>query len=571
MSSPSQPQAAGTTTATKPTVVSVNLCVGRTLAQNKLQIPAQSFTVFVGPNNSGKSLVLREIHLFVREGQQQRDRHILDSVEFRKPDDVQQEIDRVRLPSGNLRRLPEGNIYVGRPNDYRQLAETQLKAALSDPQANIAVFCYAYLQYRMLFLDGRTRISLVLEQDAGDLQQTPQNTLQTLFSDDDKRENVRNILHDAFGDHYVIDPTRIGRLRIRMATSAPPSSEVERGIHQASVDFHASATPIEDLSDGVKAFTGIMSEIMAGDPSLILIDEPEAFLHPSLSFKLGKQIALQARGTGKSVFASTHSESFLRGCIQSGAPVNIVRLTYRGGEATARLLEHRDLTKLMRNPILRSSRPIQGLFSEFVIVCEADADRAFYEEINERLALVSDDRTIPNCLFINAHNKETIPIILGPLREMGIPAAGVVDLDVLKERTDWSKYLKAAGIPGIQHQGLGNQRHQIVEQLNIADSDWKRNGGIYVLNGANLDAAKNTLETLSAYGIFIVPGGEVETWLGHLCATGKGPGWLEKVFEKMGEDPKDARYLNPSVGDVWDFIGGIKAWMFAAKKKGIPD
>jgi hypothetical protein len=37
----------------------------------------------------------------------------------------------------------------------------------------------------------------------------------------------------------------------------------------------------------------------------------------------------------------------------------------------------------MRNPLLRSTGVLSGLFYEFVIVTEADADRAFYQEIND--------------------------------------------------------------------------------------------------------------------------------------------------------------------------------------------
>ena len=36
------------------------------------------------------------------------------------------------------------------------------------------------------------------------------------------------------------------------------------------------------------------------------------------------------------------------GCIQSGAPINIVRLTYRDSVATARLLTSQELLPLMR-------------------------------------------------------------------------------------------------------------------------------------------------------------------------------------------------------------------------------
>ena len=355
-----------------------------------------------------------------------------------------------------------------------------------------------------------------------------------------------------------------------MSQSAPPLPEIERGIDERAVRFHGSAALIDSKSDGVKAFSGIICEIVAGDPNIVLIDEPEAFLHPSLSFKLGKQVALQIRGANKCVFASTHSESFLRGCIQSGAPVDIVRLTYRGGKATARLLPHKELVRLMRNPMLRSTRPMQGLFAEFVVVSEADADRALYEEINERLSLFNDSRSIPNCLFLNAQNKQTVSTIVAPLRRMGIPAAVIVDLDVLKDGDGWKKLLRAANVPTLQHQALSNERIQIVRQLDLADPDWKRNGGIAVLEGESNEAASNLLQVLADYGVFIVYSGELESWLSHLGATNHGPQWLMAAFEKMGENPDDEQYLNPGEGDVWGFIGRIRDWMVAHDRKGIP-
>jgi AAA15 family ATPase/GTPase len=112
----------------------------------------------------------------------------------------------------------------------------------------------------------------------------------------------------------------------------------ERGWHNEAVLFHSKAMLIRDASDGVKAFVGIISEIVAGDPIVLLIDEPEAFLHPAIAFSLGKEIAATTIGSQKRVFVSTHSPTFVMGCIQSGAPINIVRLTYKNGVPTARLL-----------------------------------------------------------------------------------------------------------------------------------------------------------------------------------------------------------------------------------------
>jgi hypothetical protein len=53
--------------------------------------------------------------------------------------------------------------------------------------------------------------------------------------------------------------------------------------------------------------------------------------------------------------------------------------------------------------MLRSVGVLEGLFYNYVIVGEADADRAFYQEINERLPAA-------------------IPKIIEPLRKLGIPS-----------------------------------------------------------------------------------------------------------------------------------------------------
>jgi hypothetical protein len=124
---------------------------------------------------------------------------------------------------------------------------------------------------------------------------------------------------------------------------------------------------------------------------VVLIDEPEAFLHPSLAFQLGKEISGIASTAHKSVFVSTHSSQFVMGCIQSGAPVNIVRLTYRSSVATTRVLKSAEVLKLMRNPLLRSTGVVNGLSYEFVVVTESDTDRAFYQEVNERLLRSGSD------------------------------------------------------------------------------------------------------------------------------------------------------------------------------------
>jgi hypothetical protein len=98
----------------------------------------------------------------------------------------------------------------------------------------------------------------------------------------------------------------------------------------------------------------------------------------------------------------------------------------------------------------------------------------------------------------------------------------------------------------------------------------KRHGGIAILQPQDREAAQNLLGQLADYGIFVVPGGEPESWMKHLGVVGHGPSWLIGIFERMGEDPASPDYIRPSEGDVWEFLSKIKAWLINAGRKGIP-
>ena len=508
-----------------------------------------------------------------KNGQRVVTSRILDHAEFASLDlqSAQAAVDAIRVKPNFGEALQVNHILVGKRGHRAQVQESALLSLLQTPNSNPPALAQQYLSYNTLMLNGSTRISLVVQQQAGDLQQPPHTSFQVLFRDDAKRLALRQTMSEAFGTHLVVDPTNLGQLRLRLSSTAPVDHRQERGIDDDSVRFHGAALPIEQASDGVRAFAGIMLEVTAGDPKVILIDEPEAFLHPALAFKLGKEIARSTSGSEKRLFVSTHSPQFVMGCIQSGAPVNIVRLTYRAGVATARVLPSTELVKLMRNPLLRSTGLLSGLFYEFVVVTESDADRAFYQEINERLLANRPDDGIPSCLFLNAQNKQTVQMLIRPLRQLGIPAAAVVDVDVVKDGGQtWTDLLSGAHIPSATHQSLASLRSAIKTLFDISDKDMKRDGGIDILSGTDKEAANNLFDQLADYGVFVVRGGELESWLRHLGAAGHGPPWLIDIFEKMGEDPATATYVLPAPGDVWEFIASIRKWLAKPDRKGIP-
>ncbi len=549
----------------------IRLKFGSTPSKPKLEFDTTPVTIFVGPNNSGKSKILQEIQQFCQNGQESVNNVLLENIEFNGVGDPETVIAELTLPSNKGEFLQPGHIIYGKGGWRNQVNRQNLITWLSNPNKKNN-FCPYYTSFNTLRIDGGSRINLIIQQPAGDLQAHPSNHLAVLFRNDELRKDVRRIVFDAFKKYFVIDPTNLGHLRIRLSEIEPDTDLLERGIHQEAIDFHNQALDISIASDGVKAFTGIIISIAAGDPKITLIDEPEAFLHPSLSYKLGKEVSNKVKDSQKSLIVSTHSSNFLMGCIQSGTPINVIRLTYSNNIATARALPSEKVLKLMKHPLLRSTGVLNGLFYEFVIVTESDADRAFYQEINERLLQFEPDKGIPNCLFINAQNKQTVHEIIRPLRELGIPCAGIVDVDIIKEGgAVWTSFLNGGFIPDLTIQSTAIARTRIKQFFDNSGTDFKRNGGVDALQGQEKEACTNLFDQLAEYGLFVVRGGELECWLKSLGATGHGPKWLIQIFEKLGDDSSSPNYIRPDDKDVWNFISDIKKWLINGSKKGIPE
>jgi hypothetical protein len=257
---------------------------GRAPGIPAISIPTTPVTVFVGPNNSGKSKVLTEVEQFCRIGRKDASAVILEELTFSglAPDKAAEAIEHLKQAPNPGESLQIDHIFIGSRYGRQQLHLGSLIQFVQEPSGNIQAFCQSFLTHSTLMLDGRNRINLVNQQDAGDLQRPAQSSFQVLFRDDARRREVRRVVSEAFGSYFVIDPTSLGQLRIRLSRREPINDLEERGIHAEAVRFHADAQLIDYASDGVKAFTGIVTELMAGDPRVLLIDEPEAFLHPSL-------------------------------------------------------------------------------------------------------------------------------------------------------------------------------------------------------------------------------------------------------------------------------------------------
>jgi predicted ATPase len=546
-----------------------------------LEFDTTPITVFVGPNNSGKSKLIREVFEQVTQGHVASGKLVADEIILRQftQDEALAAIEEFTLALNPGEVVQPGHVVVGRQGARTQMHLESMVQAFSQFNEMASndwrkqSLASQLLRYKVRMLDGQGRLALSNDQPFGDLMAPAQSSFQAIWRDDGLRSSLREIVFDALGEHLTFDPTYAGQIRLRLSQQAPQDADEEQALTARSRDFHSQGILMTTgASDGARAFCGIMAEVMAGKPDLLLIDEPEAFLHPTLSFKLAKNLAKQMVGSSKRLFVSTHSPNFLMGCVSAGVPVTVVRLTYRNRVATARILPSEELTVLMRTPLLRSANVLSALFYENAVITEGDCDRAFYQEVNERmLAANVPDRGIPNCIFLNGTGKTQIATIKAALRNFGIPAAGIYDIDFIKDGgAEQSKRLKAASVPQGSRDGLNATRTAVKTTLDATGQNYKRAGGISLLDGAELETAKLYLRTLADYGIFVIPNGEIESWLREFGIGGHATEWLVPMFERLGSDPEAANYVQAGYGDVWDFLQGIRDWLLNPNRAGIP-
>lgn len=547
---------------------------------------ASPVTVIVGPNNSGKSLALREIMVWAQG--EDRERMVIEEVEVEWPSDAEAALEELRPfetppPAGEAAQANSimlAPFKVDGDNQGRYWLdkgplENQLPLPAGQPAPpwlrSQVLKCFAAR------LDGRTRFELMQQRPFHDLQEPPQHHLSALFLDDALRLRVRAMVEKAFPDrHFVIDPSHGGQFRVRMSDRPPTDNAEERGWDERAVNFHGKAALIEELSDGLVCFTGLVAAAISLPHRILLVDEPEAFMHPPLARQLGTNLALLTKERNASLVAATHSAEFLMGCIASGVEVTIVRLTYEAGIASTRMLVPSELKGLIRDPLLRSTDALSGLFHRGVVVGESDHDRAFYEEINRRL--VDDaERGTTDTFFTNAQNWQTIPRIIGPLRKLGVPAAAIIDLDVIcDKKAEWNKFYKLMNIDQTTIDALDQLRLEVRSALNAlpvdANNPSYKKTGISSLNATQKRKAKRLFKDLGKYGIFVVEIGELEGWLASLKlnkSRGKG-GWIVKAFETLGSSPDAKGYVGPGKTDVWAFVDRIASWINDPSRAGLP-
>src|ERR1043166_4889494 len=362
------------------------------------EIKPQGLILIVGPNSSGKTQFLRDVHQSILGTP--RKLVVARAVGIKKPHAFDALVDALS-EEGYLRReiAQDGRVLLkirtsalggstGIPPevDYSSASSWfdsfQEGKTSSSSQQFLSIFGGMLLT--ALFLPNR--LTTANQTGSYDYEtQPPSNDLQALYYSSDARKQLENDVRATFRRAIWVDPTRGSILCFRIAEGPDLPSPEDR----YSPDKVTKYRTMEDEGDGLRSFVAICMCLALSRRPVCIIDEPEICLHPPQAYALGRIIARQATSHLATTLVSTHSSHVLRGVISQSTDVQIIRLTRAAGQFSAHMVDSHLLRDATEKPLVRAETIFDGMFADGVVLVESEGDRAVYQAVWESTPQIS--------------------------------------------------------------------------------------------------------------------------------------------------------------------------------------
>lgn len=558
---------------------------------NKL-IP-KKVNIIIGANNVGKSLFLKEIRDFLIG--KENIRKIVSSIDYAMPESF-----RVLENAYNIR----DKIYKDAYNSYHLKTYSnairepnQLNGPISDmfiQQSNTYVDDIEREIDRLIEFGEDTRLrelcGSLFFQYLGTEERLLICKTQMNLGLDDSRSNFlsamkyqRNILKELsaatkrlFEKEIYLDETTLGdRIVFRVADSFLDITSQAR-LDEDKARKLALCETLDEQGDGLKSFVSSFLSLYFKEKEILLLDEPEAFLHPPLARQMGEMIGEAGEVEDKSIYVATHSVEILKGILSRCNDVNILRIDRVDGITSITNIDQNLLHEVLSDPLLRASRILEGVFCDKVIVTEADADEVLYQELIEKKKPQS------GIYFTHGQNKQTLVKLVRFYKQIGVKCLMIVDFDFIRVVDEVAAFLQNVQIDESERQQIlkvvENARSYVNESFDrfsfsmkfenddIKSSEKKKyRNNVYHEKGIRFfpdeiqSRIKEMLDKLQNYGLFVIRSGELETILepfGLEYKKSKAT-WIAEALIKVNslnnDDIKQAKQLDAFLVSLLDY------------------
>ena len=531
--------------------------------------------VLVGPNNAGKSLALRELEQHIGNP---ANTTVIKSKTLLKTG-TQESLSEYLRKHAQVRTQGSNRVYSG----YRfSVPETRISEFWTGNLEQLrSFFCMRILTETRITDSNPANAIAVLDEPAS-------HPIHMLYSDDQLEHKISEYFQRAFGEALIVYRAGGNRLPLFVGDRLVPECGEDRISNSYLERLRASAKPLNEQGDGMRSFASVIVHLLAPiTPSILLLDEPEAFLHPPQARLLGEIIARE-KSPRAQLFVATHSPDVLQGLINVAPDhLRVLRIQRDGYVNRVKELDKELVKQISVDPLMKYSSVLSGVFHERVIICESDADCMFYSSLLD-IPNVHGERQ-PDVLFVHANGKGRVAALAKTLVALDVPVDVVVDIDILNDTVVLERVLdsldgdKAAVLPLAesvraaieQHKpwlNAGEVRNEIerilaeapstgefpkssrasIDALFRKASPWdvvKSGGESAIPSGEATQNFQKLQKLCKQIGLWIVPVGELE---GFCKSVGNhGPRWVQQVIEERDLE------TDPALEQARDFMREI--------------
>ena len=533
--------------------------------------------VFVGPNNAGKSQALQDIRKQLSDGLPGTVIRDAKFDYFGSAEEVEEYVKQHSVLEDS------DTMPMYRGYKFSLVARWFTNSWMQSDSGFASMFC--------MEMSTQTRLQ---DSDPAPAIASPskniEHPIQMLYQDGDLEARISAYFFRAFGVHLIIHRLGGREIPLLVGQRIEPEGSEDRLSTSYMDRLLRTTVPLQKQGDGMRSFASVILHLLVPiTPSILLLDEPEVFLHPPQARLLGEILAME-RSHHAQLFVATHSADVLQGLLNVvGADhLRVIRIEREDDVNQVKELDRNLAREISKDPLMKYSSVLSGVFHKRVIICESDADCMFYSSL---LDIPSVHRgPFPDVLFVHANGKHRVAKQAGALVELGVRVDVIVDMDILQNENDLQKLFGALGgnwsdvmakassvrkaIQGRQVRNAGATSNKIKEELlhvpatgefpktviqainrHLRDvSPWaqiKRTGEAGIPPGQAINDYKMLKSVLEAKGLWIVPVGELEGFCREI--GGHGPKWVQQVVGVLDlgtcEELKHAREF---VGRVWN-------------------
>lgn len=315
-----------------------------------------------------------------------------------------------------------------------------------------------------------------------------------------------------FGKQLHIEPHNYPGYTIDVAKSGTKSpiksSSTTRGLLKNKTIYQdwyelENITNISGEGHGVRAAAEIIYALENPRKKFLFMDEPELHLYPATKYNLGRIIASYS-GRDKQIILVTHDTELLRG------------LVYRSSSATVlRINSKREIKALSSSEIGRSYSAdiLQAAFQDAVVIVEGVTDKYVYgNAFNEKH--LTDDVSLQ---VVSMEGSDRLSIPIGFYQKVEIKNAVIADFDTIYTDKRGEKLvisiLKSKNVRATELASIGADIDDLRTVLRGRPDKTKGINAVGI-SGADNTKITSMLTRLKAYGLFIVPIGSLEDWVG---------------------------------------------------------